>query len=115
MVCKFIKIVNCRHGNDVCIRAPCISLGMQHSGKSGPNDPNPDIFHTVTPCTHGVQLSKLPMHQAEQLAGRIPNSHLLKIQFEGEMLDDCISYDEYEKWFNLMGSQNYDNYLENQL
>jgi len=76
-------------------------------------------MYKVRPVFHSgyefVQLSKLPPKQAEQMENRIPNASLMKIQVGEEMLEDCISYDDYEQWYRLIGSQNYDNYFENQI
>ena len=62
-----------------------------------------------------VQLSKLPAKRAEQIVSKIPDSSLMKIQVGEVLLDDCISYDNYEQLYQLIGSQNYDIYFESQL
>ena len=76
-------------------------------------------MYKVRPVFHSgiefVQLSKLPAKQAEQIVGKIPDGSLLKIQVGEELLEDCISYNDYEHWYQLIGSQNYDNYFESQL
>ena len=76
-------------------------------------------MYKVSPVFHSgiefVQLSKLPTRQAEQIESRISVSTLMKIQIGNELLEDCISYHVYEQLYHLIGSQNYDNYLESQL
>ena len=76
-------------------------------------------MYKVRPVFHSgfefVQVSKLPAKQAEQILSKIADSSLINVQI-GEMLfEDCISYDDYEQWYQLIGSQNYDNYFESQL
>ena len=76
-------------------------------------------MYKVRPVFHSgvefVQLSKLPAKQAEQIVNKIADSSLIKIQIGEVFLEDCISYDAYEQWYILIGSENYDNYLKSQL
>ena len=62
-----------------------------------------------------VQVSKLPAKQAEQILSKIAASSLINIQIGEMIIEDCISYDDYERWYQLIGSRNYDNYFESQL
>ncbi|MFC2125331.1 hypothetical protein ACFLU5_11000 [Bacteroidota bacterium] len=77
------------------------------------------MMYKVSPVFHAgiefVQLSKLPAKQAEQIVNRIPGNSLIKIQVGEELLEDCISYDDYENFYHLIGYQNYDKYFESQL
>lgn len=76
-------------------------------------------MYKVRPVFHAgiefVQISKLPPKQAEHLASMIPCGSFLQIRVGNEVLNDCIRYDMYEQWYQLMRSRHYDTYLESQL
>lgn len=76
-------------------------------------------MHKVKPVFHSgiefVQLSKLPARQAEQIVSRIASDNLMKIQYGDVLLEDCISYHDYEQWYQVIGTQNYDHYFESQI
>ncbi len=46
-----------------------------------------------------VQLSRLPFKQAISLNEWLPETGIFKIFVDGEEINDCVSYDDYEFWF----------------
>jgi hypothetical protein len=76
-------------------------------------------MYKVRPVFHSgfefVQLSMLPAKQAEQIMRKIADSSLRNVKIGEMLLEGCISYEDYEQWYQLIGSQNYDNYFESQL
>jgi hypothetical protein len=46
-----------------------------------------------------VQLSALPVTQAESLKHTLNERTLIKILMNDEILHDCVLYSAYEKWF----------------
>lgn len=62
-----------------------------------------------------VQISKLPGIQSEILNRYLTPRHKIKIDVYGEKLDDCISYSDYEHWFQLFNLKNFEIYFESRL
>ncbi len=48
-----------------------------------------------------IQLSRLPFNQAIKLRNWLPDTSLITVKAEGDLLDDCIQYSEYEYWFDF--------------
>ena len=46
-----------------------------------------------------VQLGALPVAQAESLRQTLNDRTLIKILMDDVILDDCVLYSAYEKWF----------------
>ncbi len=48
-----------------------------------------------------VRISQLPAEQQEKLKSGIAQDQIIKILKDGELLDGCIQYADYIRWFNL--------------
>lgn len=76
-------------------------------------------MYKVRPVFHAgvefVQISSLPPIQAELIGNMIPTKNLMEIHCGEILLKDCLKYDVYEQWYQLMRTQHYDRYLESQL
>jgi hypothetical protein len=46
-----------------------------------------------------VQLSRMPLSQAESLVEWLPATGIFCINIGGHKLRDCVSYEDYEFWF----------------
>jgi hypothetical protein len=62
-----------------------------------------------------VQISSLPAKQFEFLEKHVPSVCRFRLIIEGENLEDCISYEDYEHWYQLINPQYFDNYFESQI
>ena len=62
-----------------------------------------------------VQISSLPKMQYDFLDQHIPSINRIHLTIDGEMLEDCISYEDYEHWYQLIDPQNFENYFESQI
>lgn len=75
-------------------------------------------MHKVQPIFHSgrafVQLTMLPPSQFEYLDRNIPEVERFRLEFNDEKYDDCISYEAYENWFELISLRSYENYIDTQ-
>jgi len=62
-----------------------------------------------------VQISSLPVKQYEFLDEHVPSICRFQLSIEGEKLEDCISYEDYELWYQLINPQYFDNYFDSQI
>lgn len=62
-----------------------------------------------------VQISSLPAKQCEFLDEHIPSVRRFQIMINGEKLEDCISYEDYEHWYQLINPQYFEVYFESQI
>ena len=73
------------------------------------------VSPTYLPGIAFVQLSRLPVVQFEYLNKHIPKIDRFRVEINNEKLEDCISYEAYEQWYELINPQYYENYLESQI
>lgn len=48
-----------------------------------------------------IRLGSLPQQQADSLAKTLDPRSLIKIQMYDEVIEDCVLYAVYEKWYML--------------
>ena len=48
-----------------------------------------------------VRLSSLPVEQSDSLKRVLTDRTLIKIQVDERILDDCVLYSAYDKWYEL--------------
>lgn len=47
-----------------------------------------------------VRISNLPTDQKEKIKSSLSTDCIIKILKEGNLLDDCIQYADYQSWFD---------------
>ena len=62
-----------------------------------------------------VQITSLPPAQSKFLDERVPDVCRIGLTIDDERLEDCIRYEEYEHWYQLINPQNFFNYFESQI
>ena len=62
-----------------------------------------------------IQISKLPAVQSDFLNRHIFVERKITLIINGENLEDCITYSDYELWFQLINLSNYEHYVESQI
>ena len=62
-----------------------------------------------------VQITSLPHAQSKFLDEHVPAVCRIGLTIDDERLEDCIRYEEYEHWFQLINPQYFFNYFESQI
>lgn len=52
-----------------------------------------------------IQLSRLPFNQAIKLRNWLPETSMVTVKSEGDLVNDCVQYSEYEYWFDFLFRQ----------
>ncbi len=73
----------------------------------------------VAPTYHSglafVQLSRLPAIQFEYFDQYIPEVDRFELIVDNQNIKDCISYEAYEHWYQLINPQYFEYYFETQI
>lgn len=62
-----------------------------------------------------VPLSKLPISQYDYLSKHIPTGNFITVSIDEDDNELCIHYEDYEHCFQLLHSNNFESYFDNQL
>jgi hypothetical protein len=62
-----------------------------------------------------VQLSELPNNQYDFLSKHVPSGNLINVSIEGEEIEQCIHYEDYEHCYQLLNSNNFESYFDSQI
>lgn len=75
-------------------------------------------MYKVTPIYHAGQalipFSGLPAVQFEYLDNHVPEMDRFSLTIDDENMGECIRYDVYEHWYQLISLTHYEKYLESQ-
>jgi hypothetical protein len=62
-----------------------------------------------------VQITSLPPVQCKFLTEHVPDVCRIRLTIGDEKLEDCIPYEDYERWYQLINPQYFFNYFESQI